>query len=607
MKDIRASSRVFHAIREIWRHLSARRKRQSCLLALLTLLGGFSEAISLGLVAPFLAALASPEKVLSHPWFGFAASRVQAVASFWGVKFEVSSLTPHSFLPFFGGLFVVSALLAGGIRLLLLWSGIRLANAAGLDLAQEVYRRTLYQPLSVHAARNSSSTISSLTTKIPLVTLSLSSFLNLFASVVIALSLIVALLAISPETTLLAGLALGIGYAMVSWINAEKLAVNSRVIAAEQDAVIKTLQEGLGGIRDILLDGTQKIYGEAYRKAEAALRRAHASTMFLSYSPRYFMESLGMVFFAALALVLCGRSDGLAGALPVLGALALGVQRLLPVLQQGYVSWSSLLAYQEPTREVVDLLEQPMPAWVDAAADSPIRFEKEIRFDSVGFRYNPESPKVLSDLSFSIPKGGRVGFVGRTGSGKSTCLDLLMGLLEPTEGQILIDDQPLDKTALRSWQRNIAHVPQTIFLSDNSLAENIAFGTPPEKINLSRVREAATQAQIADFIESKPEKYGTFVGERGIRLSGGQRQRIGIARALYKQAKILVFDEATSALDSETEAAILESLKRLSPDLTVLMIAHRLTSLKNCSQVISLSEAKAKTISLGELMPDQAV
>jgi ATP-binding cassette subfamily B protein len=139
------------------------------------------------------------------------------------------------------------------------------------------------------------------------------------------------------------------------------------------------------------------------------------------------------------------------------------------------------------------------------------------------------------------------------------------------------------------------------------LAENIAFGTPPEKINLSRVREAATQAQIADFIESKPEKYGTFVGERGIRLSGGQRQRIGIARALYKQAKILVFDEATSALDSETEAAILESLKRLSPDLTVLMIAHRLTSLKNCSQVISLSEAKAKTISLGELMPDQAV
>lgn len=513
-----------------------------------------------------------------------------------GVNFKVSGLTPHRFLLFFGGLFVISALWAGGIRLLLLWTGLRLANAAGLDLAQEVYRRTLYQPLSVHAARNSSSTISSLTTKIPLVTLSLSSFLNLFASVVIALSLIAALLAVSPGTTLAAGLALGFGYATVSWINAGKLAANSRVIAAEQDAVIKTLQEGLGGIRDILLGGTQKIYGKAYRKAEAALRQAHVSTMFLSYSPRYFMESLGMVFFAALALVLCGRSEGLAGALPVLGALALGVQRLLPALQQGYVSWSSLVAYQEPTHEVVDLLEQPMPSWVEEAGNSPIKFDKEIRFDSVGFRYNPESPMVLSDLSFSIPKGSRVGFVGKTGSGKSTCLDLLMGLLEPTEGKILIDGKGLHAANVRAWQRKIAHVPQSVYLSDNSLAENIAFGVPLTEIDMGRVRDAARQAQIADFIERSPQGYQARVGERGICLSGGQRQRIGIARALYKQATVLVFDEATSALDHETENAVMRSINSLSSDLTILIIAHRMTSLKNCSQVISLKNEKSRII-----------
>jgi len=593
---------VFRTIRKIWGHLSLRRKGQSCLLALLTLLGGFSEAISLGLVVPFLAALASPEKVLSHPWFGFVISWVQGAASLMGVNFEGSGLTPHHFLLFFGGLFVVSALWAGGIRLLLLWTGLRLANAAGLDLAQEVYRRTLYQPLSVQAARNSSSTISSLTTKIPLVTLSLSSFLNLFASVVIALSLIAALLLVSPGATLMAGLALGFGYATVSWINAGKLAANSRVIAAEQDAVIKTLQEGLGGIRDILLDGTQKIYGEAYRKAEAALRRAHASTMFLSYSPRYFMESLGMVFFATLALVLCGRSEGLAGALPVLGALALGVQRLLPALQQGYVSWSSLVAYQEPTQEVVDLLEQPMPSWVEKAGNSLIKFEKEICFDSVGFRYNPESPMVLSDLSFSISKGSRVGFVGKTGSGKSTCLDLLMGLLEPSEGKILIDGKVLHASNVRAWQRKIAHVPQSVYLSDNSLAENIAFGVPLTEIDMGRVREAARQAQIADFIEGSPQGYQARVGERGIRLSGGQRQRIGIARALYRQAQILVFDEATSSLDSETEDAVMDSINSLSANLTILIIAHRMTSLKNCSQVISLKNEKARIIQSKKLL-----
>jgi len=587
---------VFRTIRKIWGHLSLRRKGQSCLLALLTLLGGFSEAISLGLVVPFLAALASPEKVLSHPWFGFVISWVQGAASLMGVNFEGSGLTPHQFLLFFGGLFVVSALWAGGIRLLLLWTGLRLANAAGLDLAQEVYRRTLYQPLSVHAARNSSSTISSLTTKIPLVTLSLSSFLNLFASVVIALSLIAALLMVSPGTTLAAGFALGLGYATVSWINAGKLAANSRVIAAEQDAVIKTLQEGLGGIRDILLDGTQKIYCEAYRKAEAALRQAYVSTMFLSYSPRYFMESLGMVFFAALAVVLCGRPEGLAGALPVLGALALGVQRLLPALQQGYVSWSSLVAYQEPTHEVVDLLEQPMPSWVEEAGNSPIKFEKEIRFDSVGFRYNPENPKVLSDLSFSIPKGSRVGFVGKTGSGKSTCLDLLMGLLEPTEGKILIDGKVLNASNVRAWQRKIAHVPQSIFLSDSNFAENIAFGIPRVEIDMSRVQEAARQAQIAQFIESSPQGYQSPVGERGIRLSGGQRQRIGIARALYKESDVLVFDEATSALDGETETTVMESIGKLGRHLTILMIAHRVTSLRNCDQIFCLKNGKAEIV-----------
>ena len=557
------------------------------------LLGGLSEAISLGLVVPFLAALASPEKVLSHPWFGLVTSWLEESASFFGVNFEVSGLTSHRFLLFFGGLFVISALLAGGIRLLLLWASLRLANAAGLDLAHDAYRRTLHQPLSVHVARNSSSTISSLTTKIPLATLSLSSFLSLLASGVIALFLVAALLMVSPGTTLGAGVVLGLCYTLISGVNSGRLASNSRLISKEQDAVFKTLQEGIGGIRDILLDGTQKIYCEAYRKAEMALRRAHASTMFLSYSPRYFMESLGMVLFAVLALVLCGRSEGLAGALPVLGALALGVQRLLPVLQQGYVSWSSLLAYQEPTREVVDLLEQPMPSWVEEVSNSQIMFEKKVRFDSVGFRYNPESPKVLSDLSFSIPKGSRVGFVGKTGSGKSTCLDLLMGLLEPTEGQISIDGKVLNASNVRAWQRKIAHVPQSIYLTDASLAENIAFGVPPGQIDMERVREAARQAQIADFIESSPQGYQALVGERGIRLSGGQRQRIGIARALYRQAQVLVLDEATSALDHQTEVAVAESIRKLGKGITIFTIAHRQSSLEGCDQIIDLDQSSS--------------
>lgn len=583
---------VFQTMWEISRHLSDRRKHQFGLLAVLTLFGGLSEAVSLGLVVPFLAALASPEKVLAYQWLKTSLGLLEKGAVFLGIDLVAVVVTPERFLMLLAGLFVGSALVAGGTRLLLLWASLRLANAAGLDLALDVYRRTLHQPLSVHVAHNSSSTISSLTTKIPLVTLSLSSFLTLLASGVIALFLVAALLAVSPGTSLTAGLALGICYALISWINAGKLIQNSKSIAHEQDAVFKTLQEGFGGIRDILLDGTQKIYCEAYRKAESALRRAHASTIFLSYSPRYLMESLGMVFFAVLAFFLCRRTEGLAGALPILGALALGVQRLLPVLQQGYVSWSALLAYQEPTREVVQLLNQPMPSWVNASKSFPINFQKEVRFDSVSFRYTPEGPEVFTGLTFSIAKGSRVGFVGKTGSGKSTCLDLLMGLLEPTAGRILIDSKPLILSNVRAWQREIAHVPQSVYLSDNTLAENIAFGVPSAEIDMARVKEAARQAQIADFIEGSPLGYRALAGERGIRLSGGQRQRIGIARALYRQAQVLVFDEATSALDQETELAVMKSINNLCGNLTILIIAHRASTLENCVQTIDLAYYK---------------
>jgi ATP-binding cassette subfamily B protein len=222
-----------------------------------------------------------------------------------------------------------------------------------------------------------------------------------------------------------------------------------------------------------------------------------------------------------------------------------------------------------------------------------ISFKKEICFKNISFRYSDNLPWVLQQLSFTISKGTRVGFVGKTGSGKSTCLDLLMGLLEPSSGRITVDGIALDQRNLRSWQGNIAHVPQAIYLADTTFAENIAFGVPRENLDMKRVKEAARQAHIADFIESSPQGYQALVGERGIRLSGGQRQRIGIARALYKTAQIIIFDEATSALDNETEQVVMQTIESLSADLTIFIIAHRLTTLKNCTKIINLNLNKA--------------
>jgi ATP-binding cassette subfamily B protein len=304
------------------------------------------------------------------------------------------------------------------------------------------------------------------------------------------------------------------------------------------------------------------------------------------------MEALGMALIALLAYSVSVQSGGLSNALPVLGALAMGAQRLIPALQQAYASWSTAAGSTASLVDTLELLDQPLPPEASGPPPEPLPFHSAIRFDAVRFRYTSEGPWVLEGLNLIIPKGARVGFVGTTGGGKSTALDLLMGLLEPTEGQILVDNQSITGSYRRAWQRNIAHVPQSVYLSDATLAENIAFGVSPEAIDMARVRDAARQAQIADFIENGPRGYQALVGERGVRLSGGQRQRIGIARALYKRATVLVFDEATSALDSVTEQAVMDAIENLDPDLTILIIAHRLTTIRRCDRVIELNRGR---------------
>ena len=238
------------------------------------------------------------------------------------------------------------------------------------------------------------------------------------------------------------------------------------------------------------------------------------------------------------------------------------------------------------------MLKYPMPRLVDDV--HPLLLKEGISLTGVCFRYDQNEKEVLKGLNLTIRRGERIGLIGGTGSGKSTTADLIMGLLVPTNGRVLVDGVDLHDQAhperLTAWRAAIAHVPQSIYLADSSVAENIAFGIPLDQIDLDRVKQAAQQAQISNFIESNPEGYFSFVGERGIRLSGGQRQRIGIARALYKQALVLVFDEATSALDNTTEAAVMAAVEGFSKDLTIVMIAHRLSTVQSCDRVIQLEQ-----------------
>ena len=544
------------------------------------LLSAFAEVVSLGALLPFLGILTAPEAVFDY-------RIVASVAHAFGITTAHQLLLPLTIT------FAVIALLAGAIRMLLLWVSTRFTFATGADLSIEVYRRTLYQPYRIHVARNSSEVISGITNKVGGTVLGvLLPLMTLISASMLLVAVPAALIAIDPLVALMATAGFGASYAAITWLSRRRLHRNSQRIADEYTHVVKALQEGLGGIRDVLLDGTQPVYCEIYRQADQLLRRAQGDNAFIAQSPRFAMEAVGMVLIAALAYGLSNQSAATATALPVLGVLALGAQRLLPALQQGYGAWASMAGSHASLAATIDLLDQPLPVELLRAAPAPLAFRTAIRFRGVRFRYSSDGPWVLDGLDLTIPKGARIGLVGGTGSGKSTTLDLLMGLLVPTEGEVLVDGQVITGSVVRAWQRAIAHVPQSIYLADTTVAENIAFGVPRAAIDLPRVRDAARQAQIADFIESRPEGYGAYVGERGVRLSGGQRQRIGIARALYKRASVLVLDEATSALDNETERSVMEAIDALHRDLTVLLIAHRLTTVRHCDTIAELEHGR---------------
>jgi ATP-binding cassette subfamily B protein len=547
------------------------------------LLASFAEILSIGAVLPFLGVLTAPERIFELPL-------AQPIIHALKLTEPKQLLLPLTIV------FGAAALIAGAMRLLLLWSSTRLSFATGADLSISIYRRTLYQPYAVHCARNSSEIINGISNKTNSAIYIITMLLTLISSVAMLITILATLLSVDPLIALVAFGGFGLIYTVIIRLTRKQLSIDSELMARESTHVIKSLQEGLGGIRDVLIDGSQATYCQIYSSADLPLRRAQGSSSFIGACPRYIMEALGMMLIAALAYSLAKQTDGLAKAIPILGALALGAQRLLPVLQQAYGSWIGIQGNKVSLQDTLDLLDQPLPDYADQPAIQPLPFNYKISLQQLSFRYSLQMPYVLKEINFTIAKGSRVGFVGTTGSGKSTLLDIIMGLLQPTDGTLEIDGQTITLANHRGWQAHIAHVPQAIFLADSSIEENIAFGVPKDQIDFIRVRKAAQQAQIADSIESWPNQYKTFVGERGVRLSGGQRQRIGIARALYKQADVIIFDEATSALDNETEQVIMQAIEDLSDDLTILIIAHRLSTLKNCTKIVEIDDGCVKRI-----------
>lgn len=503
-------------------------------------------------------------------------------------------------LLFFAVIFCALALFSGIMRILLIWLNTKVSLEIGCHLATQIYKRTLYQPYSIHISRNSSELIDGLTTKInAIINGIISPFVTALSALIIVIIIGLSFLTVNYQITLIVITIFSLIYFLLATFTKTKKINNSEVIARQSTLVIKLIQDGLGGIRDIILGGYQSIFSDLYEKANHRLQIARASNQFLALTPRYVIESLAMTSCGFLVYVYASNGNDLNLLVPVAGVIFLAIQKLLPVLQQLYSSWSSLQSNHASLVGVLQFLDQDFSLQKNILMipkNHSIEFNEAIELTNVYFGYDLSDKVILKDINIKLEKNKCYGFMGSTGGGKSTLLDIIMGLQFPTSGNIRVDGVVIDSFNFQSWQKHIAHVPQSIFLIDGSLIENIAFGIEPNKVDLERVYWAAEKACINDIIDALPNKYATTVGERGIKFSGGQRQRIGIARALYGNADVIVLDEATSALDLNTEARVMAEIQSLRKNLTVIIVAHRLATLSECDQIFEIKNGSIHAI-----------
>lgn len=561
-------------LRTISACLTPARRREFGLLLLLMPATALAEALTIATIVPFLGLLSGQP----------VGSRVEAIPRMLGDIIGNPLWMAAT-------MFALIVLLTATLRLCLSWLGRHFAFALGHEVSVEIQRRLLSQPYAYHLRRHSSEYVAALD-KVDMLVFDLAiQGVQAVSAGLIGVFVLAVLFAIDPLNSLVAFLIVGGFYAVAMAATRKGLRRHGATISAAYEQRTKFVQESIGAIRDLILDHSQEAALDRFRTIDGAFAKARTRTAFLAAAPRFLIEAAGLVMIALLAIMIAGESGGLAAALPFLGALALGAMRLLPLIGQIFGAWANLSVARPVLSDVSTVLR--LPPRQEAMGGDPVRFERSIEVRGLSFTHADRAHRTLEQIELTIPKGARVAITGKTGSGKSTLVDLLLGLIVPDEGEIRIDGVPLTPARLPGWHRSIAHVPQQIFLADDSIAANISLSFHGGEFDPERIERAARQAQLHEFIESLPDGYNTRVGERGFLLSGGQRQRLAFARALYKRAPVLVLDEPTSALDEQTAIAISDALDEIQVSgTTIIIVAHRPSTLARCDAVFLLEDGR---------------
>ena len=565
--------------------LSASERKRAGLLLIMILIMSLLDMAGVASILPFMAVLTNPGLIETN----FILNSMFKASSIFGVE------NNKQFIFALGALVFSLLIISLTFKALTNYAQVRFVQMREYTIGKRLIESYLHQPYSWFLSRHSADLGKTILSEVQqLISDGMTPLMELIAKGMVTITLITLLIIVDPKLTLIVGLSLSTAYLIIFYFVSKYLNQSGSKRLINNQLRFTTVNEAFGAAKEVKIGGLEQAYIKRFSNAAQIYARVQASQRVIAQLPRFILE--GIAFGGILLMILYSMSQtgNFNSALPIISLYVFAGYRLMPAVQQIYEAFTQLTFIAPSLDKLYDDLKNLKPFNENQDQDI-LPFNKSITLKNIHYNYPNPSRTILKDISLNISAKSTVGLVGATGSGKTTTVDIILGLLEPQKGTLEIDGKIIRKQNSRSWQRSIGYVPQQIFLADDTIAANIAFGLEPKEINQEAVEKASKIANLHEFvIDELPRKYQTTIGERGVRLSGGQRQRIGIARALYHNPQLLILDEATSALDNQTEKAVMDAIDNLDKNITIIQIAHRLNTLKKCDKIFLLEKGELK-------------